>query len=391
MVNLPWWGYILAAAVLTHCTIVSVTVFLHRHQAHRAISLHPLISHVFRFWLWMTTGIVTREWVAIHRKHHAQVESPHDPHSPQIVGIQRVLFGGLFLYQREARNKKTLEEYGIGTPGDWIERNCYDRLRNLGILLMLLVDVSVFGPGAGLLIWVVQMLWIPFWAAGVINGLGHWWGYRNYELPDASHNLTPWGLFIGGEELHNNHHAFAASAKFSTRRFEIDLGWIYICLLSSLRLAAIHKTPPAVIRREGRLHCDTETLRAVIANRFDITSRFTREVLRKVCQEETKRNRKLQSGQRRLLQRAVGLVQEESRGLSMAARRHLQTALELSPRLAAAYRAKIRLQAIWGRSTANSDLLLQQLEDWCNRAESSGIEALREFAFQLRGYRLIEN
>jgi stearoyl-CoA desaturase (delta-9 desaturase) len=390
MVNLPWWGYVLVATVLTHCTIISVTVFLHRHQAHRAISLHPLISHLFRFWLWMTTGIVTREWVAIHRKHHAQVESPDDPHSPQIVGIQRVLFGGLFLYQREARNKKTVEEYGIGTPCDWIERNCYVRFRDIGIFLMLLVNLSVFEIGAGFLIWVVQMLWIPFWAAGVINGLGHWWGYRNYELPDASHNLTPWGLFIGGEELHNNHHAFASSAKFSNRRFEIDLGWMYICLLSGLRLATIHKTPPAVIQREGRLHCDTETLRAVIANRFDITSRFTREVLRKVCREETKRNRKLESGQRLILQRAVGLVQEESRGLNTAARRRLQTALELSPRLAATYRAKIRLQAIWDRSTANSDLLLQQLEDWCNRAENSGIEALREFAFQLRGYRLIE-
>jgi stearoyl-CoA desaturase (delta-9 desaturase) len=376
---------------LTHFTIVSVTLFLHRQQAHRAVSLHPLISHFFRFWLWLTTGIVTREWVAIHRKHHATVETSDDPHSPQTAGLLRVLFGGIFLYQREARNKETLKVHGIGTPDDWIEQNLYVRFRNVGIILMLLIDIFLFGSGAGLLIWIVQMLWIPFWAAGVINGLGHWYGYRNYELPDASHNLTPWGLFIGGEELHNNHHAFAASAKFSTRWFEIDLGWFYICLLARLRFATIHKTPPTVSRREGRLRCDTETLRAVVANRFDITSRFTREVLQKVCREETTRDQNLQSNQRLILQKAVKLVQQESRGLNTVARRHLQTALALSPRLAASYRAKVRLQAIWSRSNASSDSPLQQLEDWCNRAESSGIEALREFALQLRGYRLIEN
>jgi stearoyl-CoA desaturase (delta-9 desaturase) len=391
MANLSWWFYLVVTLVLTHCTIVSVTVFLHRHQAHRAISLHPIISHVFRFWLWLTTGIVTREWVAVHRKHHANVETHRDPHSPQVVGIQQVLFRGLLLYRREARKRETLDEYGMGTPDDWVERNLYARFRDAGVLLMLLADVVLFGIGAGILIWMAQMLWIPVWAAGVINGLGHWWGYRNYELPDSSHNLTPWGLLIGGEELHNNHHAFASSAKFSARRFEIDLGWIYICLLKRLHLAKIHKTPPAITQRKGNIRCDTETLRAVIINRFDITSRFTREVLQKVCLEETKCNQKLQSSQRLILQRAVKLVQQESRGLNTVARHHLQTALALSPRLAASYRAKIKLQAIWSRSTANKDLLLQQLEDWCNKAEGSGIEALREFALQLRGYCLVES
>nr|ADI22157.1 fatty-acid desaturase [uncultured gamma proteobacterium HF0200_24F15] len=391
MIELPWWAYALTVLLVTHFTIISVTIYLHRHQAHRSISLNPFISHILRFWLWLTTGIVTREWVAVHRKHHAKVETPNDPHSPQVVGIQRVLFGGFFLYRRETKQKETLKEYGSGTPNDWLERNLYTRFRDFGILLMLLVDVLIFGVIPGLLIWAIQMLWIPMWAAGVINGLGHWYGYRNYELPDASHNLTPWGIFIGGEELHNNHHAFASSAKFSARRFEIDLGWIYICLLQSLHLAKVCKTPPTVVRQNYKTRCDEETLRAVITNRFDITSRFTREVFRKVCHEETKRDGKLRSSQRAILQQAIKLVQQESRGLNTTARRHLQTALALSPRVATTYGAKIRLQEIWCRSTNNRDSLLQQLEDWCIHAENSGIEALREFARQLRSYQLIEN
>ena len=390
MADLPWWGYIVVTLVLTHCTIISVTVFLHRCQSHRAITLHPLVSHTFRFWLWLTTGIVTREWVAIHRKHHATVETNKDPHSPQVAGIRRVLFGGLILYRQEAQNRKTIEYYGTGTPSDWIERNIYVRCRDLGIILMLLINVLVFDAWIGLLIWSIQMLWIPFWAAGVINGLGHWWGYRNYELPDASHNLTPWGIFIGGEELHNNHHAFASSAKFSTRQFEIDLGWFYIRLLKGLQLAKVNKVPPTVTYMAGKTRCDSETLHAVITNRFEVTSRFTREVLKKVCRDETKRLKVLKSSQLDVMRHAIKSVQRESRGLNKNARRHLQAALSMSPALASSYKAKLALQQIWSRSTANSEPLLQQLEEWCYQAESSGIEALKEFANQLRGYRLKE-
>ena len=391
MANLPWWGYIVVTLILTHLTIISVSGFLHRCQSHRAVWLHPIISHAFRFWLWLTTVIVTQEWVAIHRKHHATVETEQDPHSPQIAGIGNVLFGGLGLYRKEARNTETIECYGTGTPNDWIERHMYVRRRHLGIILMLLINIALFDLGIGLLIWLIQMLWIPFWAAGVINGLGHWVGYRNYELPDASHNLAPWGVFIGGEELHNNHHAFASSAKFSTRFFEIDIGWFYICLLKQFHLARVNKIPPAVTHMTGKRHCDSETLRAVIANRFDVTSRFTRQVIKKVCQEETKRLKTLKSSQQRVMRSAIKLVEQESRGLNISARSHLQIALSASPSLAISYRAKLGLQEIWNRSTNNSELLLQQLEEWCNQAESSGIEALKEFARQLRGYRLVEH
>ncbi|MBO66820.1 MAG: acyl-CoA desaturase [Acidiferrobacteraceae bacterium] len=388
--SLAWWVYLIIVLSLTHITIISVTVFLHRHQAHRALSLHPIASHIFRFWLWLTTGIVTREWVAVHRKHHARVETEDDPHSPQVVGILNVLFGGLFLYQRESRNHQTLRDYGSGVPDDWIERNLYTSFRGLGIVVMLSLNIIFFGLTAGLAIWIVQMIWIPFWAAGVINGLAHWTGYRNYELPDASHNLTPIGILIGGEELHNNHHAFASSAKFSARRFEIDIGWVYIQILKTLRLAAVHKTKPSLVQRGSRSRCDIETLRAVLVGRFDITSRFTKEVLQTVCREEAQRGTIRRNKQRAVLNNAIKLVQQESRGLSATAKRHLHTALELSPRLATSYAAKRKLQDIWNRSTINSEGLVQQLEEWCNNAENSGIEALRNFSIQLRGYRLID-
>ncbi len=389
--NLPWWLYLLVAFTLTHFTIISVTIFLHRHQSHRAVDLHPTISHIFRFWLWLTTGIVTKEWVAIHRKHHATVETDADPHSPQVAGILNVLFGGLKLYRLEAKNKETLDTYGNGTPNDWIEKNIYTKGRNVGILVLLIINIVAFNLIAGVAIWIVQMIWIPFWAAGVINGLGHWGGYRNYELPDASHNLLPLGILIGGEELHNNHHAFPSSAKFSMKPFEFDFGWFYIRLLQCAKLVTINKIPPKIWYRKGRTRCDIETLRAVFANRFDITSRYTKEVLKKVCDDETKRLKFIQSTQFNIMRRAIKLVQQESRGLNVNARRHLHTALSLSPALTASYNAKLALQELWTRSTLNSELLLQQLEDWCIQAESSGIEALEDFAFRLRGYRLLDN
>ena len=391
MMNLPWWLYVLTTFTLTHFTIISVTIFLHRHQSHRAIDLHPAISHFFRFWLWLTTGIVTKEWVAIHRKHHANVETDADPHSPQIAGVLNVLFGGLKLYRREAKNTETLNTYGHGTPNDWIEKIIYTKGRYIGILVMLLINIVAFDFFIGMTIWVVQMLWIPFWAAGVINGLGHWGGYRNYELPDASHNLLPLAILIGGEELHNNHHAFPSSAKFSMKSFEFDFGWFYIRLLEFAKLVQINKTPPKLWHRKGRTRCDIETLRAVFANRFDIMSRYTREVLKKVCDDEKKRLKFVQSPQFNIMRRAIKLVQKESRGLNVNGKRHLHAALSLSPKLTISYNAKLALQELWDRSSTNSESLLQQLEEWCNQAECSGIEALEEFALRLKGYRLVDS
>ena len=229
---------IILVLVMTHLTIVSVTIYLHRHQTHLALDLSAWVSHPMRFWLWLTTGMVTKEWVAIHRKHHRLCEQPGDPHSPQIHGIWRVLFGGAWLYTNEARNRKDIEQYGKGTPVDWIETNLYSRYPNLGYLLLLCVLTAMF-HGWGIVMWLTIVAWIPFWAAGVVNGVGHWWGYRNTDTRDCSRNIVPWGIIIGGEELHNNHHESPASAKLSRRWWEFDLGWMYIRLLEHLHLAKV--------------------------------------------------------------------------------------------------------------------------------------------------------
>lgn len=241
LITLNFWGYVAATLLMTHATIVSVTIFLHRHQAHRALTLHPAASHAFRFWLWITTGMFTREWVAVHRKHHATCETERDPHSPQVHGIWRVLFNGVSLYRLAAREAETVRAYGTGTPNDWLERRVYGAHRFVGIGLMLLVDIVLFGA-PGLVIYAVQMVWIPFWAAGVVNGVGHYWGYRNFDTPDESRNIVPVGVLIGGEELHNNHHEHAYSAKFSSKRWELDIGWVYIRCLEFLGLATVKRT-----------------------------------------------------------------------------------------------------------------------------------------------------
>ena len=265
--ELPIWAYLMIVLGLTHITIAAVTIFLHRHQAHRALELHPFVSHFFRFWLWLTTGIVTREWVAIHRKHHAKVETIDDPHSPRQAGIEKVLLQGAELYRVEARNQQTLQQYGHETPNDWVEHNIYSKYSYGGIFFMLAVNIIMFGA-IGITIWAIQMVWIPLFAAGVINGVGHWWGYRNYESADASTNILPIGALIGGEELHNNHHAFVSSAKLSSKWYEMDLGWIYICLLQKLKLARVKKLAPKPMIDSNKQHIDFDTLRAVVANRF---------------------------------------------------------------------------------------------------------------------------
>jgi stearoyl-CoA desaturase (delta-9 desaturase) len=387
LIQLPWWGYALTALVLAQITIACVTLYLHRSQAHMAVRLHPAVSHFFRFWLWLTTGMVTREWVAVHRKHHARVETEEDPHSPRIYGIHKVLWLGAWLYRREAGRSDTLEKYGAGTPDDWIERRLYTPHNGLGVLFMLGIDLVLFGPLAGSLIWLVQMAWIPFWAAGVINGIGHYWGYRNFEVGDASKNIVPWGFFIGGEELHNNHHAYAGSAKFSNKRWEFDIGWVYLRVLGALGLAEVKKTAPKLVVNESRTQFDLETVRALINSRFQVMANFAGEVLNNVHAEEL---RKLGADRdaRALLKRARRLMRRESSLLSSKARAQLGSALKLSPRLDTVYAMKQRLQAVWTRANASQESLLLALEEWCRSAESSGIEALREFSAKLRRYEL---
>jgi len=381
LIDLPWWGYVLAALALTHVTIAGVTIFLHRHQAHRALELHPLPSHFFRLWLWLTTGMVTKEWAAIHRKHHAKCETVDDPHSPQILGINRVLWGGVFLYVKESNCAETLDRYGYGTPDDWIERHVYTPYHKYGIALMALIDVVLFGVGPGALIWLVQMAWIPFWAAGVINGVGHFWGYRNFAVADASTNIVPWGLLIGGEELHNNHHAFAASAKLSNKWYEFDLGWLYIRLLAWLRLAEVKKVAPRLRLGVARSAIDLDTLQALVTHRYDALSKYLKS-LRQLAGEEIARLQ-MDREQRRTLRRCLARPVE---ALTLPERSKFADVLEKCDRLAKVYAMRGELETLWARSTQTSEQLLGHLQDWMRRAEESGIRQLEELSLRFRRY-----
>ncbi len=383
LIDLPWWGYVLVALGLTHVTIAAVTIFLHRCQAHRALELHPLVSHFFRFWLWLTTGMVTKEWAAIHRKHHAKCETVEDPHSPQIHGINKVLWAGVFLYVKEAFNNETIERYGHGTPDDWIERNVYASHSILGLFLMGAINIAIFGPVPGLLILVTQIIWIPFWAAGVINGVGHWFGYRSYDVADASTNIVPWGILIGGEELHNNHHAFASSARLSSKWYEFDIGWMYICILEALGLATVKKVAPKP-RFAPKPAADLETLHAVIANRYDVLSRYAKSIKETYAEELahlrqwSPRDAEVLRSLKRALLRGQALAGTESAKLGEA--------LKKSRALYTAVAMRDELHALWERSSASKEQLLRQLQDWCHRAESSGIAPLVDFSHRLRSY-----
>ncbi len=378
--DLPWWGYALVALGLTHVTIASVTIFLHRHQAHRALDLSALPSHFFRAWLWLTTGMVTKEWAAIHRKHHAKCETADDPHSPQVFGIHRVLWGGVFLYVRESKNPETMRRYGHGTPDDWLERHVYTPGQKLGIVLMLAIDVVLFGAVPGVLIWGVQMVWIPFWAAGVINGLGHYWGYRNFNCTDASTNISPLGILIGGEELHNNHHAFATSAKLSSRWYEFDIGWMYIRILSALGLARVKKLAPVPKIVSPRPVVDFATLQAVIDNRYDVLARYGRS-LKKLYREELGRlqDRASFKDLRQWLEVDAQQIPEDWR-------KRFEAMLARSQRLATLYAMRAELTAVWNRTNASREQLVADLQAWCHKAEASGIRQLQELSIRMRSY-----
>lgn len=385
LIDLPWWGYVVVTLALTQITIACVTIFLHRHQAHRALDLHPIPSHFFRFWLWLATGVVTKEWASIHRKHHAKCETVEDPHSPIILGIKKVLLQGYELYRKEAGNKETMERYGHGTPDDWLERNLYGKHSALGISLMLVIDVLLFGP-IGLTIWAVQMAWIPVNAAGIINGAGHYWGYRNFQCADASTNILPLAIFIGGEELHNNHHAYASSAKLSSKWYEFDIGWGYIRILQTLGLAQVKKLAPQLRMNPAKTVCDMETLQAVIANRYEVTAKYAKS-LKKTYSDEIARL-KLQASDKFDVDvaRAKQWLHLDESILTPQQKTKLAELMAASPTLAKAYALRQELAAIWQRSTASKEQLVKQLEDWCHHAESSGIAALQEFSQRLRCY-----
>ena len=384
--DLPWWGLVAVALVLTHVTIASVTIFLHRHQAHRALDLHPVAAHFFRAWLWLTTGMVTKEWAAIHRKHHAKCETADDPHSPQILGINRVLWGGVFLYVKESYNRDTLERYGHGTPDDYLERYLYSAHAIWGLTLMGALNVFMFGLIPGMLILVTQIVWIPFWAAGVINGVGHWFGYRNFDVADASTNIVPWGILIGGEELHNNHHSHATSAKLSSKWYEFDIGWMYICILETLGLATVKKVAPRPRFADAKpvSDLDSDTLHAVIANRYDVLARYAKSLKKTYAQEIVRLKQGSPASAASL--RSVRPKLLRTQQLPATDKERLFDALKHSKALETVLGMRNELIALWERSSASKEQLLQEFKDWCHRAESSGIGPLAEFSQRLRCY-----
>lgn len=338
------WGAIIAFTLLTtHLTIIGVTVYLHRCQAHRALELHPLVSHPLRFWLWLSTGMVTKEWAAIHRKHHAKCETEEDPHSPQTKGISKVLWEGAELYREAARDRELVERYGHGTPDDWVERHIYSKHSVLGVSILLIADVLLFGV-AGAFVWAVQMAWIPFLAAGVINGIGHFWGYRNYKSPDTSTNIVPWGILIGGEELHNNHHTFATSPKLSSKWYEFDIGWLYIRTLSFVGLAKPRPLPAEPMLVPEKQSIDADTVEAVLSHKYVLMAK-----LGKVFQRAAK---------------------------TPASSGHVEKIAEL----------RSEFEALWSRRNLSVEHAVQSLQTWCSQAEATGVAAMVEFSKRIRMY-----
>ena len=378
------WQVVIATLVLTHITIAAVTIYLHRHQAHRALDLHSIPSHFFRFWLWLTTGQVTKEWASIHRKHHAKCDTEEDPHSPQTRGIRKVFFEGAELYRAESKNKETMEKYGHGTPDDWIERNLYTKHSAMGVVLMAIIDIALFGI-VGISVWAVQMMWIPITAAGIINGIGHYWGYRNYDCSDAATNIFPLGILIGGEELHNNHHTFATSAKLSSKWYEFDLGWGYIRILETLRLAKVKKVAPAPKFAKDKVVADLDTLQSVIANRYDVMAKYAKSV-RHAFREEFEHLKHKAELEARFLKSSRKLMQREPAKLEQSQKQQLVELFQHSKALETMHQMRVELGAIWERSHSTRDQLLHQLQDWCARAEASGIKSLQDFSLRLRSY-----
>ena len=381
--ELSWWQLLLYTLFTTHITIAAVTIFLHRSQAHRALDLGPVPAHFFRFWLWLGTGMVTKQWVAIHRKHHAKCETEEDPHSPQTRGLGKVMREGAELYRAEAQNQETLKKYGHGTPDDWMERHVY-RHSVLGPSLMLIINVALFGA-IGLTIWAVQMVWIPFWAAGVVNGVGHFWGYRNYEAVDASTNLVPWGIIIGGEELHNNHHTYPTSAKFSVKRYEFDIGWIYISAMQKIGWAKVKKTPPRLRSGVVKPVADELTLEAVIANRYEVMARYARGVRAAVKQElDALPQAQAQKAEVSLLKSAQRWLHRDAEKVPADAQSQLAQARAAHPVIDQMLTMREELRQLWLNTTLSREQLTGNLQAWCQRAEASGIAALKDFSVKLR-------
>jgi stearoyl-CoA desaturase (delta-9 desaturase) len=386
LADASWWQIVAYTLILTHITIASVTIFLHRAQAHRALELHAMPSHFFRFWLWLTTSTITKQWVSVHRKHHAKCETEEDPHSPMTRGIKTVLLEGRELYRAEAENPETLKKYGHGTPDDWLERTLYTPHNNWGPIAMLLIDLALFGA-IGITVWAVQMLWIPIFAAGVINGIGHFWGYRNFEAPDTSTNISPWGILIGGEELHNNHHTYPTSAKLSVKPYEFDIGWVYIRGLELMGLAKVRKTPPRLTLGDIKPVADAKTLEAIVAHRYELMAGYAREVREACAAEATRLKASGQTAAAAHLQSVRNWMHRDAEQMPEGMQQQVDLVLAANPKLDKLIAMREELRALWTRTNVSGEQLVTDLQGWCQRAEASGIQALQEFSLKLRAAR----
>jgi stearoyl-CoA desaturase (delta-9 desaturase) len=385
LVQSGFWGLLAYLLIATQLTIFSVTLYLHRSQAHRGVDFHPVLAHFFRFWTWLTTSMITKEWAAIHRKHHAKCETEEDPHSPMYKGIKTVFWRGVELYREARSDRAAIEQYGKGCPDDWIERKLYTPHATLGPTLLLFISFALFGF-AGVALWAIQMLWIPFWAAGVVNGLGHWWGYRNFETTDTATNLSPWGVWIGGEELHNNHHAFPSSAKFALRKWEFDIGWAVIKAFESVGLAKVLRVAPSLDIRPIINVPDADTMKALLAHRFQAMTDYQRNVLKPALREEAAT---AGARLRALLPRQLrkGMV-DDGRWLKPEARQQLQAWVDSRPRIRTLVEHRARLTALLEARSHDASERLRQLQAWCHEAEASGIRALQDYSARLKGYSL---
>ena len=384
LVNASWWQVVLYTLAVTHITIAGVTIYLHRHQAHRALDLHPIVSHFFRFWMWLTTGMVTKEWSAIHRKHHAKCETQDDPHSPVAHGIKTVLLEGSELYRSEAKVQETLDKYGHGSPDDWLEKHVYTGRSMYGVFIMLAINVLLFGA-IGITVFAIQMLWIPIFAAGVINGIGHWFGYRSFDAPDASRNIVPWGILIGGEELHNNHHAYATSAKLSNKWYEFDIGWMYIRILEIFGLASVKRIAPRPKFIAQRKHIDLDALQAVIHHRYDMMAAYARTI-REECKIELARLEVSRQSDASLFEAARNWLHIDYSRWPEAQKAKLGSFLESNERMRQLVQMRDELAIVWGRSSNTREQLLGQFQSWCHRAEASGVKTLQELSARAKSY-----
>lgn len=389
LLDLGLWGHLLAAFIMVQLTVMGVTLYLHRDAAHRSVDLHPALRHFFRLWVWMTSGMLTKDWVAVHRKHHARCETEEDPHSPQVLGLHKVLLEGAELYRVEANKPETLEKFGRGTPDDWLERKVYSRFPIGGIVAMAMIDLVLFGV-AGITIFAVQMISMPLCAAGVINGVGHYYGYRNFECSDAATNIVPWGVILGGEELHNNHHAFPSSARFSVQPWEFDIGWFWLQVFSALGLARVRRVAPKPeVLPTSRPNPEMETVHAIVVARMHVLRDYTRRVTLPVLDREIEvRAAAGDSAWARMKGQARRLMTRRPQLLDAANRQRFEELLAENARLRTVVEFRERLQAMWEGATKSNDKLVADLREWIAQAEASGIDSLQRFAERLRAYSL---